>query len=144
MKNECSIVEDLLPLYQERLVSPETAAFVEEHLRRCSECREVLEGMRSADSTDGTENQVRREEAAPLRRLKRRLRHRLLWTAGITAVVLALFLDCSTIFRSTAFFRCGAHHITILGRYPCWRMLAAPGRTGPLPSRPKAGGGGVF
>ena len=92
MKNECSIVEDLLPLYQERLVSPETAAFVEEHLRRCSECREVLEGMRSADSTDGTENQVRREEAAPLRRLKRKLRHRLLWTAGITAVVLGIVL----------------------------------------------------
>ena len=31
MNQECSIVRDLLPLYAERLTSPETAAFVEKH-----------------------------------------------------------------------------------------------------------------
>lgn len=39
MNQECSIVRDLLPLYAERLTSPETAAFVEKHLRTCSICR---------------------------------------------------------------------------------------------------------
>ena len=38
MNQECSIVRDLLPLYAERLTSPETAAFVEKHLR-CSPLR---------------------------------------------------------------------------------------------------------
>ena len=32
MKNECSIVCDLLPLYAEDMVSEDTAEFVKEHL----------------------------------------------------------------------------------------------------------------
>lgn len=35
MKNECSIVGDLLALWMDGLVSEDTAAFVEEHLDRC-------------------------------------------------------------------------------------------------------------
>ena len=34
MKNECSIIRDLLPLYAENMVSDDTAAFVAEHLKR--------------------------------------------------------------------------------------------------------------
>ena len=33
MKNECSIVQDILPLYVEDMVSEDTAGFVKEHLR---------------------------------------------------------------------------------------------------------------
>ena len=32
MKNECSYVRDVLPLYLENMVSEETAKFVKEHL----------------------------------------------------------------------------------------------------------------
>ena len=39
MKNECSIVQDILPLYVEDMVSEDTAGFVKEHLRGCPECR---------------------------------------------------------------------------------------------------------
>lgn len=35
MKNECSYVRDVLPLYFENMVSEDTAAFVEEHLKTC-------------------------------------------------------------------------------------------------------------
>lgn len=41
--NECKIVEDLLPLYAEDLVSPETAGFISEHCDRCINCRKLLE-----------------------------------------------------------------------------------------------------
>lgn len=37
--NECKIVQDLLPLYAEDLVSPETKAFVDSHCEGCCECR---------------------------------------------------------------------------------------------------------
>ena len=47
MKNECSIVGDLLALYQDGLVSEDTAAFVEEHLARCAVCRARLEQLRA-------------------------------------------------------------------------------------------------
>ena len=40
MKNECSIVKDILPLYVEGLISDETKEFVEEHLASCSECKD--------------------------------------------------------------------------------------------------------
>ena len=41
--NECKIVEDLLPLYAEELVSRETAEFIGEHCDRCGHCRKLLE-----------------------------------------------------------------------------------------------------
>lgn len=41
--NECKLVQDLLPLYVENLVSPETKVFVEEHCECCGDCRKLLE-----------------------------------------------------------------------------------------------------
>ena len=38
MKNECSLVRDMLPLYLENMVSEETRAFIKEHLETCPEC----------------------------------------------------------------------------------------------------------
>ena len=32
MKNECSIIRDILPLYVENMVSEDTSEFVKEHL----------------------------------------------------------------------------------------------------------------
>ncbi|MBR5871118.1 MAG: zf-HC2 domain-containing protein [Clostridia bacterium] len=49
MKNECSIVRDLLPLYVENMVSEETANFVKAHLEECKNCREDYETMKSTD-----------------------------------------------------------------------------------------------
>ena len=49
MKTECSIVKDLLPLYIEDMVSPETAQFIDEHLQTCPECREELEKFKIGD-----------------------------------------------------------------------------------------------
>ncbi len=56
MKNECCIVQDLLPLYQENMVSEETALFVWEHLENCPECGAHLHcdnsGGRAIDFSD--------------------------------------------------------------------------------------------
>lgn len=43
--NECKIVQDLLPLYAEDLVTPETKEFVEEHCEGCEACRGQRERM---------------------------------------------------------------------------------------------------
>lgn len=43
MTIECSIVQDLLPLYEEGLVQPETKLWMEEHLRTCTHCNEELD-----------------------------------------------------------------------------------------------------
>lgn len=41
--NECKIVEDLMPLYAEDLVSEETAEFICDHSACCAHCRKLLE-----------------------------------------------------------------------------------------------------
>jgi hypothetical protein len=43
MNKDCAIVRDLLPLYEEGLLQPETKGFVDEHLQSCDECRHVAE-----------------------------------------------------------------------------------------------------
>ena len=46
MKNECDIVNDLLPNYVGDLLSDNTSQFVKEHLDSCQECRKLYEGMK--------------------------------------------------------------------------------------------------
>ena len=42
MKNECSIIRDILPLYVENMVSEDTSEFVKEHLERCPACLSLI------------------------------------------------------------------------------------------------------
>lgn len=42
---ECKIVQDLLPNYIERLTNEETNKYIEEHIKDCLECKEILENM---------------------------------------------------------------------------------------------------
>ena len=56
MKTECSVVRDLLPLYVENMVSPETAQFVSDHLKECSECRSELESLKEGEPLSTVEN----------------------------------------------------------------------------------------
>ena len=41
--NECKIVQDLLPLYVEDLVSPETKVFVDQHCEGCESCGKLMQ-----------------------------------------------------------------------------------------------------
>ena len=47
MKNECSVIRDILPLYLENMVSEETAGSVSEHISNCYECAAELDALRS-------------------------------------------------------------------------------------------------
>ena len=49
MKTECSVVRDLLPLYVEDMVSPETVQYIETHLTECNECKMELDGLKSGE-----------------------------------------------------------------------------------------------
>ena len=46
MKTSCKIIEDLLPMYHDGICSDESTALVEEHLRDCPNCRQVLASLR--------------------------------------------------------------------------------------------------
>ncbi len=51
-KRTCKIVQDLLPNYIEKLTNEETNNFIEEHLKNCKECKNMLESMQKEISLD--------------------------------------------------------------------------------------------
>lgn len=59
MKNECSIVRDILPLYLENMVSDETGAFVKEHLKDCPECTAELEALKAGPKVEKIGSEMR-------------------------------------------------------------------------------------
>ena len=60
MKNECSIVRDILPLYAEKMVSKDTAEFVKGHLENCHVCRAELEKLREPVEVQAADGYRRR------------------------------------------------------------------------------------
>lgn len=46
MKRECKIIQDLLPNYIENLTNTETNLFIEDHLKKCEECKKMYENMK--------------------------------------------------------------------------------------------------
>lgn len=46
MKLQCTVIEDLLPIYMDGICSNESEALVEEHLLECPACRNMLADMR--------------------------------------------------------------------------------------------------
>ena len=84
MSKDCSIVQDLLPLYAEDMLREETKEFVNGHLSQCAACRAELDALRA----DVKPQPV---SAQPLRDLKKQLQHKR-FTAVLLAVALALTL----------------------------------------------------
>lgn len=81
-QKECHIVQDLLPLYAERLVSEDTAAFVENHLTTCKVCQTEYKQLKQDAEIP------RPVETAPLHSLKKKLRTKKYTAAVCTAAFL--------------------------------------------------------
>lgn len=60
--NNCNLVEDLLPLYVEGLVSKETNKEIEEHLKKCNKCSEALNNIKKDNAIFLSEEDITREQ----------------------------------------------------------------------------------
>ena len=83
---ECKIIQDLLPLYAEKLTSDESNKAIEEHLKGCPECMEALEGI-SAAAPPAPDRDIK-----PLKKARRSLLLR------IPAILLSLALVLGGVF----------------------------------------------
>lgn len=72
MRNECNIIRDILPLYIEDMVSADTAAFVEEHLEKCAECRADLENSKKISQIEEVSLAEQDKDILPLRTIKKK------------------------------------------------------------------------
>ena len=46
-KISCNVIQDIMPLYVDEIVSEDTKKLVEEHLKECEDCRKEMEKMRA-------------------------------------------------------------------------------------------------
>lgn len=69
MKNDCNLVNDLLPNYIENLLTTETKEYVENHINSCSQCKRKLEIMR--EDKIKIENRNKREQKVDFEHLKK-------------------------------------------------------------------------
>ncbi|MBQ3379210.1 MAG: zf-HC2 domain-containing protein [Clostridia bacterium] len=84
-RNRCAIVRDLLPLYIDGVLSSESKAFVEEHLKECSSCGKIK--AKICDSL--IENTVVIEKEGVLSRFQKKEWGKA-WTAGALISVILL------------------------------------------------------
>ena len=92
MKINCNIIEDLLPLYVDDMVSEDSRKLVEEHLKGCPACRKMQEEMMrenrlTAGIKDSNSVQINKTEAESLKKIRRRIRKK-----RILSVILAVVL----------------------------------------------------
>ena len=92
MKITCNIIEDLLPLYVDDMVSEDSRQLVEEHLKTWPACRKMQEEMMRENRLTATAKgnnltQTNKTEAEPLRKIRRKIRKK-----RIASVLLAVIL----------------------------------------------------
>ena len=96
MKNECSVVRDILSLYLENMVSEETAEAVKEHLENCPECAAEYEAMKAGKKVEkiGREmpNDFEAEVLKSIKSIRAKFRKKVLRVGGIIAAILAAVL----------------------------------------------------
>ena len=94
MRNECSIIRDILPLYMENMVSADTSSFVEEHLEGCERCRAELEQLKSKNELEQVDSDAQNSDILPIKAFTRK------WKRKKAVLV------CSTIIATIAVMCC--------------------------------------
>lgn len=85
MNIPCAIIQDLLPLYTEDLLSDESKGAVEEHLHQCTLCQTELQALKSATPLPEDRSTV------PLQKIRQRIQAGKMKTGLLYAAIAMLF-----------------------------------------------------
>lgn len=96
MKEKCLIVRDLLPSYIEDLVCDETKQYIDNHISKCEECKQILDDMRMTN-VEENKNTLEAEEAKI--RLIKKLKKKKLILKIIGIILLVIFIIALIIFN---------------------------------------------
>ena len=104
MRNECNIIRDILPLYADKMVSADTASFVEEHLIGCAECRAELEKLKVADVIETAVSDAENDDEKRLKAFAGKInRKRHIVISAFAAVLLLAVLLGGSLISSAKF-----------------------------------------
>lgn len=92
MKKECSIVQDVLPLYLENMVSEDTTVFVREHLEICSDCAVAFERLKSGRRIEVAETPQRKHDAEVITAVKNKIAKIFLKAVAAVCLVFVVLL----------------------------------------------------
>lgn len=85
MKIPCGMIQDLLPLYEDGVCSPDSREAVEEHLRTCDTCRSSRDtALKLPDQEILTDNPETPKTVHGLKKIRRR------WAASLLMVVILI------------------------------------------------------
>ncbi len=98
MNKDCSIVRDLLPLYAEDMVAPETADFIAGHIASCEECEKEYETVKSGAATSPDKTEA---EKAPLKSIKKTIIRKRIQAVILTVVLVAALFATAFAFLTT-------------------------------------------
>lgn len=90
----CNVIQDILPLYIDGVVSEDTKVLVEAHLKECESCRHYAESMRQEVKIP-TSIELKKEQAAAFRNLKKKLKTRK-FRVSVVSVLLTVVLIVGT------------------------------------------------
>lgn len=104
----CSMIEDLLPLYVEGLISEDTKKQIEIHLKNCNKCSEILKELQKnevfdleiekttqEDSNDG----IKEKEIKCIKNIKRRTTVKIISSVIITCILFVIALNLWNTYR---------------------------------------------
>ena len=94
----CNVIRDLLPLYAEDMVSPESKALVEDHLQDCESCTKELENLKN------TPKLPLEVETGSLRRVENAIQKRRTLTALAAAMTAIALIVTVYIFMNTTIY----------------------------------------
>ena len=102
----CSMIEDLLPLYVENLVSEDTKKEIEEHIKKCNKCSEELKKI-SQDEGFNLNKQVQEEfnketkekEIKCIKNIKRKIIFKITISIIITCILFVVGINIWNTYR---------------------------------------------
>lgn len=85
MKLPCKVIEDMLPMYYDKICSEESAALVEEHIKSCPHCSQMLSDLRA----DINIQEKKIDDIKPLKKIQKSYKKmRLGWLIAILCVLI--------------------------------------------------------
>lgn len=101
----CSIIEDLLPLYVEDLVSSDTKMEVENHIKKCEKCAKVLNTIRKdgafdlEESNEENNTEIREKEIKCIKNIKRKIAFKVIIGIIITCIIFVVGINLWNTYR---------------------------------------------
>lgn len=102
----CSMIEDLLPLYVENLVSEDTKREIENHIKKCNKCSEILktmqkDGVFNLEETvqQDSNKETREKEIKCIKNIKRRIAFKIIISVLITCIVFLVGINLWNTYR---------------------------------------------